>query len=413
MEREEAIRRIKAWNLDSDDREVLEAIIPELAESGDEKINRAIFKALSKKDARDVLLAEGIQVSDALAYLEKQKEQKPSTPKFRVGDMMRTKQEAAEGITDGLPVIVSVDDDYYICNNEKIPITGQEEYEFPPMNAEQKPAEWNEEDSDNLERVDNYLWMLDNYVGDDCATPQGKADKIRENIQEVLSPWLKFLPKRFNLQPKQEWNEEDYSGFLEEDKKYMEKYIPLDKATLVKLLAERDRNIAESLESFTSVEQEKQEWSEEDEKMKESIIKALYGGGHFAYEPEITWLNFLSLNRKKMNEDVAKLCSNEWSEEDERKLQKCIKIVERWEEDYDIAYAPYSNMLKSLRPQPKQEWSEEDEKDFWGLTAYIPEEELKRLGITRLDILKKLKSIRPIRKSNKRQTGEDGKTKLL
>ena len=40
----------------------------------------------------------------------------------------------------------------------------------------------------------------------------------------------------------------------------------------------------------------------------------------------------------------------EWGEEEERKLQKCIKIVERWEEDHDIAYAPYSGMLKSLRP---------------------------------------------------------------
>lgn len=66
----------------------------------------------------------------------------------------------------------------------------------------QPKQEWSEEDSDNLERVDNYLWMLDDYVGDDCATPQGKTDKIRENIQKVLSPWLKFLPERFNLQPK-------------------------------------------------------------------------------------------------------------------------------------------------------------------------------------------------------------------
>lgn len=76
------------------------------------------------------------------------------------------------------------------------------------------PAEWDEEDSDNLERVDNYLWMLDDYVGDDCAMPQGKAYNIRENIQEVLSPWLKSLPGRFNLQPRQEWGEEDRDTLL-------------------------------------------------------------------------------------------------------------------------------------------------------------------------------------------------------
>lgn len=56
---------------------VCEQIFPELRESEDERINKAIFRALSKKDARDVLLAEGVQVSDALAYLEKQKEHVP------------------------------------------------------------------------------------------------------------------------------------------------------------------------------------------------------------------------------------------------------------------------------------------------------------------------------------------------
>jgi hypothetical protein len=55
----------------------IETIFPELAESEDDKINRAIFKALSKKDAREVLLEEGIEVSDALSYLKKQKTESP------------------------------------------------------------------------------------------------------------------------------------------------------------------------------------------------------------------------------------------------------------------------------------------------------------------------------------------------
>lgn len=39
-------------------------------------------------------------------------------------------------------------------------------------------------------------------------------------------------------------------------------------------------------------------------------------------------------------------------------------------------------------------WNEEDEKLFWGFTAWVPNDELERLGITRDDILKKLKSLR-------------------
>jgi hypothetical protein len=80
---------------------------------------------------------------------------------------------------------------------------------LPKRFSPQPKQEWGEEDSDNLERVDNYLWMLDDYVGDDCAISQGKTDEIRGNIQGLLSPWLKSLPERFNLQPKPGWSEEN------------------------------------------------------------------------------------------------------------------------------------------------------------------------------------------------------------
>jgi hypothetical protein len=64
---------------------------------------------------------------------------------------------------------------------------------------------------------------------------------------------------------------------------------------------------------------------------------------------------------------------------------------------------PTENQSVSI---PLTEWSGEDEKTFWGLTAYIPNEELKRLGVTRFDILKKFKSIRP---QSKVEWGEDEK----
>lgn len=54
-------------------------------------------------------------------------------PKFKVGDCMRTKEEAHRGIVCGLPYIFDIKDGYYLCNNERIDIRNQEEYEFPPM----------------------------------------------------------------------------------------------------------------------------------------------------------------------------------------------------------------------------------------------------------------------------------------
>ena len=74
MTREEAIRRIKAWNLDSDDMEVLAVIIPELAESEDERIRKFICSIIDNLEPKDFV---GVKKMNVLAWLEKQKEQKP------------------------------------------------------------------------------------------------------------------------------------------------------------------------------------------------------------------------------------------------------------------------------------------------------------------------------------------------
>ena len=71
--------------------------------------------------------------------LDKQIAMRSSEPhgielKFVEGDVMRTKEEAAHGIRDGLPVVVSMDVNNYYCTNETIPVKEQDEYEYPPMN---------------------------------------------------------------------------------------------------------------------------------------------------------------------------------------------------------------------------------------------------------------------------------------
>ena len=69
----------------------------------------------------------------------------------------------------------------YSCNKQK----------------EQKPAEWNEED------LQHRQWILE------ClADGERKVPEFAEQYQAAFN-WLKSLPERFNLQPKQEWSEED------------------------------------------------------------------------------------------------------------------------------------------------------------------------------------------------------------
>ncbi len=137
-------------------------------ESEDERINKAIFKALSKKDARDVLLAEGVQVSEALAYLEKQKEQKPKNI-LTDDDSLQTAY--LKGQTDVL--------------------------EYPEaygLQKEQKPAEWSKNDTVFLNEITDFF--------------ENKTVRLQHDI-DMYAHWLKSLPERFNLQPKQEWSEED------------------------------------------------------------------------------------------------------------------------------------------------------------------------------------------------------------
>ena len=66
MTREEAIKAITAWDfLDNDEKEAIETLIPELKESGDERIRKEIISALKNANYKGVY-------DKHLAWLEKQ-----------------------------------------------------------------------------------------------------------------------------------------------------------------------------------------------------------------------------------------------------------------------------------------------------------------------------------------------------
>ncbi len=89
-----------------------------------------------------------VKCREAIEYDKKwckKQDEKPTNnkPKFKVGDVMRTLKEAKADIIEGLPVVVSIDDVNYHCNNETIAIKDQDDYEYPPMNRlEINPDKW-------------------------------------------------------------------------------------------------------------------------------------------------------------------------------------------------------------------------------------------------------------------------------
>ena len=199
---------------------ICEVIFPELKESEDEKIRKVLvgwFKSYKEEGTCGAETFNGIPTDDIIAWFEKQGEQKKDfrerydkiadsewfkkthenmsvdiegephgknalevineekvdnankvEPKFKVGDTMRTLQEANDGYTEGMPVVVSIDNEYYHCTNELIAIKDQDDYEFPPINVKQKhddKPKWSEEDDGMVACIKVHLKQcLNNYT---------------------------------------------------------------------------------------------------------------------------------------------------------------------------------------------------------------------------------------------------------
>lgn len=138
--------------------EDLENTFPELKESEDERIRKELINFLQLPHPQFV----GKRNQEKwLAWLEEQDEQKSADkvePKFKVGDTMRTIQEVSDGFIDGMPVVVSIDNEYYHCTNELIAIKDQDDYEYPPMNR--KHNAWSEDDEYMLDETIKHLEEL-------------------------------------------------------------------------------------------------------------------------------------------------------------------------------------------------------------------------------------------------------------
>ena len=142
-------------------------------ESEDERITRAINNMLpfipDEAYANNGVTKEGV-----LNWLEKQKEQKPI---FKKGDKVIWDDEEFN--------ILDVNETEYNVGGYRVPFSRQNE--LHPI--WQKSAEWSEEDERTLE---SFLGWLQGSMG-----------------EKTYSSWLKSLPERFSLKPKQEWSEED------------------------------------------------------------------------------------------------------------------------------------------------------------------------------------------------------------
>ena len=266
MTREEAIKEIKSWDfLEGKELEAIGTLIPELKESAeDERIYKEIMeffkmnekkcsitnpypkwiawlekqkdasKAIEAVDRIDKYIDEHVANAhdmkdsnpdkkyyrgwdDALGKMsgilqdvysgEKQKEQKPEHFELKAGKWYIC-HRAFCCRADHLTV---KEGERFMCEKDgvvkgfviKEPEKYFKECSVPaPMEDEQKgqkPAEWSEEDNEVLQQV---IADIEDLIA--AETSPGFLAKYNKHLD-----WLKLLPERFYLTPKQEWSEED------------------------------------------------------------------------------------------------------------------------------------------------------------------------------------------------------------
>lgn len=152
MEREEAINLIKqvlpCLNIDEKIREGFVTLIPELKESEDERIRKELIEYLTHRAEVTGFIDEDKDCKRWIAYLEKQKEQKP---RWEINNPHTTKW-TKEMIDEKFEELV---EEYH---KQKPVVTHGETYHVDTLGTQQviagkmpqKPAEWSEENEDML-----------------------------------------------------------------------------------------------------------------------------------------------------------------------------------------------------------------------------------------------------------------------
>ena len=166
-------KRIISKNCSKVEKLCLKCIFPELAESEDEKMINELQGFLDSFGADYFGTGEWQKFHD---WLEKQKEQKPVDLVAELKlHLANTPKEQLEKEWKELEPYGNI---------------GPTVHEF--LYGEQ-PAEWSEEDEKNLNLCIEFV----------------ESCEIDYDAKPHYSTWLKSLPERFNLQPKQEWSKED------------------------------------------------------------------------------------------------------------------------------------------------------------------------------------------------------------
>lgn len=364
MNREEAIKVLNSRPYTGEVREALETLIPELRGNEDDRIIRAIIDALySHTNSINLLSSRGYQMVDIEAWLEKQKEQfwvPTDEQRHALGMVIKYSDSNA----DSTKVLESLLDDLTKIANPKVANWKDKQKERKPASTEDMPYITDEHFYER-EPADSFKYKLAEYMTKNCRKEEG-PDRYTYAIssETILKMAEEELLKRGVVQKPAEWKQENIDKLSEFEcamlhigESFFSKNASLDPndTACVKKQAHLLLEVANSAE-----------WSEEDEKMINTIVSVLgqyidykavsgIGSGYATprYSKEIAWLNSLRPQSK----------IHYWTEEE----------IEPIIGDYLTGKEHYGGMLARLRClKPKPQWcpSEEQMKALNALNLY-------------------------------------------
>lgn len=302
MTREEALKIVSNIYQTDKEKEALGVLIPELADSEDERTRKELVDFLHSPFIKENLTDE--KVAPWLAYLEKLKEQKPANVDYVSGI-----REELLGIEDNAKNIDGLTESQWVAIRAAHRVLG--EY----IEQEQKPVE--------IEEIIR------------------KAKS--EGRQEVIDN-----PEYYQLQKPEEWQKPDWS---EEDKLWLsEVYFAIDHS----MYSEVERQAMKKYIDYLRYQsQPKTSWNDEDEKNSAFIVAALDAyarlrkeknntSGQEDFDKAVSWIH----DRLGFIRPQPK---HEWSENSRKRLETIADYLryKGYEDDADF--------IESIPPQQKEE----------------------------------------------------------
>lgn len=369
MTREEAIKEIRGWGfLNEKEREAVETLIPELKESEDEKVRKELIKVFSNREKYLIDQSFGdITVSEVLAWLKKQDEQKASVVDFKAEDWYVSKVDGK--IHNIYHSVDKVQPKFYEGewvvqgdNILKIKCVGDTYYCFETVGGYVDDMLVSEIDSQF------HLWTIKDARDGDILS-NGNMIVIFKQFEEPS--YRQHIIAYIGL---------DNFGCIQVTDEHWE--LGIDKVKLATkkqcdLLFQKMKEFGYKWNGETKelkkIEQKPAECRQET-KPNGGIVCEDFNEGDGFYKVNLA---YLSKSQVELVENLVTSWQNptnntvEWSEEDEDDLNNIIWLCDNCIRKCEHTWVPsQATRIKSLIErikdivflQPKQQWSEEDEK---------------------------------------------------